>query len=86
MSAEQVTSFVAHYSLAGGESWDQTQAQWREIALQAWIDAAEHRGITVAEQQILEDPAREIAVVEVSGESFVLMHLGRGTEVQAVPL
>ncbi|MGY1948913.1 hypothetical protein [Nocardia asiatica] len=83
---EQVTSFVAHYSMADDESWEQTRTQWREVALQAWVAAAQHRGITVAEQQVLEDPAREIAVVEVAGESFVLMHLGRGTEVQAVPL
>ncbi|MFI9406873.1 hypothetical protein [Nocardia sp. NPDC052316] len=82
-AADQVTGFVAHYQLDNGDNWEQKRNNWRQSALDAWLEAARQHGLDVTVQEMCEDPDREVAVVEVEGQEYYLTHFSRRPEVKA---
>lgn len=80
---DQVTSFVAHYTLAVGNDWNHHRENWQQVALEAWLDAAQQHGLDVTVQQMCADSNQDVAVVEVAGEQYTVTHFSRRPEVQA---
>lgn len=80
----RVTEFVAHYTQPQSSEWTDAKANWNEHALQAWLDAAQQRGLEVTVREV-RDSHDVIAVVEVDGREYAVTHLGRRMELQAEP-
>lgn len=81
-----ITEFVARYALTGEGDWAATRDRWREIALDAWLAAAQERGLEVEVLEILDGPVpNDVAIVRADGADYVLVHPGRAPEVQARP-
>lgn len=75
---EQVS---AHYNLPSG-AWERPKRERNEIALAAWITAAQAAGFEVEVLEITDDH-RIIAAVKVGGQEYSITHRGRGSEVEA---
>ncbi|WP_280431555.1 hypothetical protein [Nocardia brasiliensis] len=82
---DPVSDFVADYKLPVDDSWEQTRTAWKEVAIDAWLAAAQARGFTATVREILQSSS-EIAYIEVDGREYTLIHPGRAPEVQARPL
>ncbi|WP_063057272.1 hypothetical protein [Nocardia salmonicida] len=86
--SDPVTAFRGHYHYRGdaldGAAHDAAIA---ECALDAWLAAANDRGLSV---NVLERfaPAQEstYAVVEIDGTRYAVRQHGRGNDVEAHPL
>lgn len=78
-----VTQITAHYNLPSG-AWGHPKRERNEIALAAWITAAQAAGFEVEVLEVT-DEHRIIAAVRVDGREYSISHWGRGSELEARP-
>lgn len=78
-----VTQVSTHYNIPTS-AWNHPRRERNEIALAAWITAAQAAGFEVEVLEVT-DEHRIIAAVKVNGQEYVISHRGRGNEVEARP-
>ncbi|MFI6870874.1 asparagine synthase C-terminal domain-containing protein [Nocardia sp. NPDC050406] len=80
---DPVTDFVAHYHLDIGGNWNSHRENWQQVALDAWLQAAQQRNLDATVLYLCEDSNQDVAIIEVGQNRYAITHLGRAAEVRA---